>query len=558
MAEHLSDPMDGDLELEGDVDLASQDARSASEREPSASDDDVPEPHKHRGRAKQKAKAKAVASDGDVAGSRKRSGGYKAGPGRPTKSGNKGMRICQGCFKQFAAEAFPANSKYDRECAQAINNVYNAAMRQGQVEWYYEQTGTADGTKALLAEYFRLHPKVKGKRMPIKMLQLKEGVTVSTMVDRDDVGEMMHIDAFVHWARKPKNLGAGEEEAKILFKQLCQAKGAILDQDGPHKDRPTRVRVSTKKVITFRNRVSKEKGYDLLSKPNKKASQEDIDKAFHSSMRDHDGAGGMTNSGSMEDMAKVVCGAKEASDTWVGGVAVMPDIGYFQDALRDDPDEPGDEEEVNEEGDEPDDDNDDARSKISSATRGSKRIRSSDGGSITEPTPKKKAKGDAAERWWDRDAAVAAANKALMIKGDTFASALTELSKNAGRLKDDIAADDAIKRMVMNELAIMEARLTAVNLVLGMTNDKNATGEQHAAARRDLQAYIARVRSAQEARRSGGASSLGRARLGEAPPSKAFMDLITIEERSCHVGSVGHGGGVVPDKGFRDAHPNLR
>jgi len=213
--------------------------------------------------------------------SRSSKGGGKGRCKAATKAKAKGRRQCQACFVLFPTETFPMNSKYDVDCKRALNVIYNAAVRQESTDWYYEQTSNPKAMKKLMTNYFAIHPKnKKNVRPPVRLLQLKETVTVSKMTDRDDVGEMMHIDAFVHFAGKKKNLGMPDLEATVLFQKLCKMPGAVTDNSGPHKDRPQRVLVSTKTLVTYRNRLSKAKSYDLVGKTTKKASQDDIDKAF--------------------------------------------------------------------------------------------------------------------------------------------------------------------------------------------------------------------------------------------------------------------------------------
>ena len=179
---------------------------------------------RNRGTAKAKGKAK-----GKAAGQGRASAKYKAGPGRQ-KTEHGATRQCQACFKHRDADQFPPGSRYELQCKRALDVVYKACERQGQgqLDWYYEQTSKQESMKSLMTHYFRLHPvnKKTGRRANIKLLSLKESFVVSTMVDRDDVGEMMHVDAFVHWAKKPKNWGLSEVDAKQKFKELCRAPGA--------------------------------------------------------------------------------------------------------------------------------------------------------------------------------------------------------------------------------------------------------------------------------------------------------------------------------------------
>ena len=71
---------------------------------------------------------------------------------------------------------------------------------------------------------------------------------------------------------------------------------ATTDLAGPHKEKPLRVWVETKKLVVFRTRIEKSKDYDLMGKPIKKATVEDCNKAFAQIQQGHDEIGG-TSSG---------------------------------------------------------------------------------------------------------------------------------------------------------------------------------------------------------------------------------------------------------------------
>ena len=143
---------------------------------------------------------------------------------------------------------------------------------------------------------------------------------------------------------------------------------------------------------------------------------------------------------------------KEAGDMWMDAASVMPDIGYFQTMLGDDDESAGGcgDDGVNADDD---DENEDAWSKLSAATKSSRRAHgpggdaegaaaSSGGG----PTPKK-GKGPAKDRWWDRDAQVAALDKSLSSKADAFAMELDQLSKRVVEVKSRVEADDKLARI---------------------------------------------------------------------------------------------------------------
>lgn len=402
-------------------------------------------------------------------GGRGRKGNYKSGPGRKSLP-KTGTRQCQGCFKHRPADLFPAGSKYEVECKRALDCIYKSCERQTQLDWYYEQTGMQEKMKKLLAKYFEIHPVTKKmKRPPIKLLQLKESVKVSTMVDRDDLNKMMHEEAFVHFAVKPKNLGMTDPEARLEFKRLCKLPDAILDEDGPKHSR-NRCAVNTEKLVIFRNRIEKSRSYSLEEKVNKKPTQEHIDKAYSSIQQHHDTIGCASGAGTMLDMAGWAMRAKTAGETWSGINVSAPDATALRAELRDEELEPVEGNRDHDQDEDEDAAGDDTKSRRSYKSRGSVRgggapdgrRRASSGhgddGSKGGPTP---TKGVKKARWFDRDTHVADTHRTLKKRHDNFVKGLRELVNGASKVTEELEQKPAVKPVVQNERAILDNRVNA-------------------------------------------------------------------------------------------------
>ena len=466
--------------------------------------------------------AGAVRAKG-VRGGKGKGKGSGRGRGR-AKVKHGATRQCQACFKSRPIAEFPAGTNKDHDCQRALNVIYNAAERQQQIDWYYEVTGSQASLKKLMAEYFRLHPKSPGSKRapPVKLLQLKESVKVSEMVDKDVVGEMMHEDHFVYWAGKKKNLGMPDEEAKILFKKLLKMPAAITDKEGPHANKPMRVWVETRKMVIFRNRVEKAKSYDLLGKQVKKATADDVDKAFAEIQTGQEKLGGTSVGIDLTNMAQFMAGSKGIDKTFEGVVAMLPDVRQLVQApsqaeqdRRLDPDESAEEEEEQVDGE------DDTRSRRSVKTASGKGKRPAASEAAGTPTPKKKA---TAERWFDRDAQVSDASRQLKKTHAGFAKSIKEILTGIREAMDEVEKS-GVKDIVQNEAAILNNRAVACKKVLGEDSTDLEDNEP-------LKEYLVRVRTAVTKKKASSSTDQpgDRARLGQGPPSKNYVDLITLPD----------------------------
>lgn len=422
-------------------------------------------------------------------------------------SNSKGKRQCQGCQKLFDAKAFPVNSIYCTADKKAVDNLYRAVGRQSETDWWFKVKNDPLKFKVLLQEYHARCPEPaagsKQRRKPPVILQFKEIVRSVTSTINDDVGEMMHQEAFVHWAMKPKNLGLSMDDARRKFEELRTAANAITDELGPHHSKK-RVRVQVKTQVTFRNAVEKEKQYALEDKAKKDASEEDCNKALQRLFKNHEEIG---NSGgtTLTEMAGLM--AKSAEDQKFAGQSMM--LTDVKDLLP----ESGEEDNPEEENGGQDDDDLFGDSVDGSATGSSVKRK---GGLGSDEGGKK------GQKWLCIDDAIATGLRSFSKFMDTTHANL-KAAREEAQSTLDACKDASIAKQVVNEKAILETRSVALALVMdGPTPE--------------LTAFITKVKEAQDARLQAskvlgcGASSAeaGRARLGTSPPCKSYQDLVTV------------------------------
>ena len=221
-------------------------------------------------------------------GKTKGSSGKGRGGGRPKggkgmqKGGNhKGMRQCLGCWKCFKTDEFPAGSPYCADDKRAVNNITNASIKQGEVEWWTETKKDAAKFELALKAYHKTCPEPKDgkRRKAAEVLTIKSQVRTIQATVKDEVGEMMHLEAFIHWSMKAKNLGLSYDAARLEFKVLCGKPKAFLDEQGPPNSK-LRVRVATKTLVIFRNEFQREKGYEVTEKPVKNPDAKAMENAL--------------------------------------------------------------------------------------------------------------------------------------------------------------------------------------------------------------------------------------------------------------------------------------
>ena len=223
----------------------------------------------------------------------------------------------------MAQELYPKGSDKCSACKQGINNIYNACVAQNQLEWYYEQTNCSAKRKLMLKAYASNFPQPSAgsstkKRKPLALLVLKHVVKAETSTDVECVGELMWIGHAIHFYQKPKNGGYDIDEIKTMFRLAAETPGAITDAKGPKKA-PLRVWMKTKDTVTYRNSLTKAKQYETTEKTNKKAIQEDIDKALSWIQSGVDKVGGASTGISMQEQAKLmVLSQNDGNEAWSG------------------------------------------------------------------------------------------------------------------------------------------------------------------------------------------------------------------------------------------------
>ena len=508
-----------DIDLQCELDFDPSD----SPRSEAASDGSLSEkegvPPKGKGKAKAKSKASAAR------------GGTREKAGRKKK---KGTRECRGCGKQVDIDAMPKGSADCWKCKRAFNCIYNAGVRQGQADWVAEQMDCQRKRRRMLKAYLLKYPDPEEgkKRKTCCVLALKHDVRSESAVDKTRVGEMMWIGHAIHHFQKPKNGSLDADEIKVMFKKKAAAADAIVDQKGPKKA-PLRVWFPTKDLVAYRNSFVKAKSYQVDEKTNRKATQEDIDKALSWTMDHHEKAGKASTSLTPQEMGAVLTrsGALDGdgADAFDGNNANMAGgvRDLVSDATESEKEEESEEEDKTDKQkrvkpkaeDSADEDDIDWETK-SSRTRSSK-----------QGTPKKERDGasqkSAKSKFFKRDEVVASTLRSL----NTWASSQVENAKSHLRtmeqVEKQIGSDERVRSIVQFELTIMEKRKTCLQMILD-------EGDQ---ASSKLLSWIADVEAAAKASSNAArvgagdakeAAALARQRMGAAPPCRSFKHLKTM------------------------------
>lgn len=420
--------------------------------------------------------------------------------GKTDKGLPKGKRRCQGCLKLFDADVFPPSSLYCARDKKAVDNLYRAARVQDQGDWFQTIRSEPKKMQLLLKTYHARCPSPQpGKRRKApNLLEYKEVVRTVSSYMRDDVGEMFHEAAFIHWAMKPKNLGLSHVEAAKRFSELVDEDGAVVDQEGPPKSR-TRVRVATKTLVTFRNAFEKSKEQSVGDRA-KKASDEDIQKSLNRVMSGHDDVG-RSGATTLQDMA--ACMGKIGGDNKFSGKSMV--LGDIKNMVPEDSDEAQEEQESDDGG---------------RTIGGTSKRQADDDDDDGEDQPKQKK-----QKWLCIDESIAGGLR-LVNKWRTSTEATCRKQLEEAREVLELVSDPSYAKNVSNETAILRMRADTLDLVVNGSSDQ-------------LKAQITSIANAQVARESplatpaapsGAASSAGnaRARLGSAPPCKSYAELLTL------------------------------
>jgi hypothetical protein len=292
--------------------------------------------------------------------------------------------------------------------------------------------------------------------------------------------------------------------------------------------------MKTKDTVGFRSTLSKSKEYEVAGKTNKKANQEDIDKALSWVQSDHDKTGGASSGLSMSESAKVMLKSSNGSgEAWQGQMASLS--GCLRDLIPDDGKalvEADDDEEVDEEekdpngDDEGDEDGWETGSTKTATTSGSKRK--------AEP----KSESGKKAKWFDRSKAVASATRSLKLWKDQQAKAGAELVVNMTMELSKVSTV-GVEYVVENEVVILTNRMDMLKLVVNIEKD----GPQI------LQDRLKSIEDTAETKKKAVADSKGdpyelakaaRERMTHAPPCRLYKDLTTLKQladdvESCHL-----------------------
>ena len=115
----------------------------------------------------------------------------------------------------------------------------------------------------------------------------------------------------------------------------------------------------------------------------------------------------------------------------------------------------------------------------------------------------------------------------LVKQADKFSKDAKELVGQHAELIKKCPEGSEVKEIIRNDLAVLQNRVTAIEYLVVDSKD----------AHEKMRQYVVGVASAQAKRRQGpgpgqatDSKGSGRSRLGEAPPSRTFADLITLQD----------------------------
>ena len=149
---------------------------------------------------------------------------------------------------------------------------------------------------------------------------------------KDDVGDMMCEEEYMYFAKTPRGGKLTPLEAQVEWKRMDSLKnvpspGILVDDKGP-KGQTTRIRISVKDLVVFRNRFAREREVEAISKQVKKPTAAHLNEMCDDILRGHaDHMGGM----GVDDVAKAMVGtggsrAAAFQSAHVGSVRDLDDV----------------------------------------------------------------------------------------------------------------------------------------------------------------------------------------------------------------------------------------
>ena len=506
--------MDAEFEWAEDADCGEQ------ELEPEPADGVPPEASPAKSAASSQAPPPPVPSRGRGRGGRssgRGSGGSGKGQGGP---GHKVQ--CQGCWKMLEPRLMPQGSSFCWADKRALDNIYRAAVNQGQKSWWMETRYNDEKRTRALKRYHQLHPEVadatagseekgkgkgrNGRRTKGKgvfdVLQYIEETRVSVKVMRDTIKEEMTKQAFeLHYMSK----GYTAAEALVEWDNLMKDPESVIYQN---KKGEKVIDVEVGKRTIYRDEFSRSRALQGADREIRNATQDQVDglqRRLFVGMEQH---GGASQQMSLAEVARQMGStAARAGETFSAGNMA---IGRVEDLLQDA--EMADEAAGEEDGEGGDQAAAPAGDGASGAASGSA---GADDGQSTAGS-----KG----RWFDIDRAIATVVRKELAWISAFQAQITDrLADNDKKLED--ARGLNTQEELRNEVAILKTRVAAVEKVIAEGPEAREALQQFI---RSFSHTVASSCPAPAASASVAGESVTAPLLGKKPPSSRFAELVTV------------------------------
>ena len=212
----------------------------------------------------------------------------QAAVGRGKARAQKGKKWCRGCATWLPMELFAENQALHFACKGARDNVQRIARRQKMLDWFASVEADDNKLMAMIANYNDRTPidPQTGKRVRAKIVcaVLKTAIEAATELLKDDVGEMMCEPEFIDWSKTPKGGMLDVNAAKLKWNDMMKNKAKMIsDEKGPERY-PTRFRISVKDLVTFRERVSALRIFEMQGRQVKNPDDAQMQKMTNSVM----------------------------------------------------------------------------------------------------------------------------------------------------------------------------------------------------------------------------------------------------------------------------------